>query len=83
MELNWKETCYLSMFHYSHSDIIFSLKSLKGVSKEDNSSFDKVLETKWQDAMDKGLFRFLYDSSMPFKRIPGKFGFFLEVSWIH
>ena len=79
MACNRKEPCNLLTFHYTDNDMIFDLKSFKKVPDEGSSSFDKLLETKWQDAMDKGLFRFSYDPKMPSKHFSGNFGFFSEV----
>ena len=81
MECNGTESH--TSFNYIDADFVFELKSSKKDIIGDSSPFDNLLETKWQNAMDGGLFRFSYDPTMPSKRLPGKFGFFLEVSRVN
>ena len=69
----------IATFPYDESDVVFEVKALKNVHAETNSRFDTLLEAKWQEAMDEGLFRFSYNPSMPHRHLPGRFGFFLEV----
>ena len=86
MECNQVETDSggVTTFYCNESEIVFEVKALKDFPGDANSRFDALLESKWQEAMNKGLFRFTYDSRIPNKRLPGKFGFFLEVrqNWL-
>ncbi|XP_043210511.1 GDP-D-glucose phosphorylase 1-like [Amphibalanus amphitrite] len=67
-------------FSYSGNDFVSEVKSLKDFPDAGQSEFDALLEVKWREAMNKGLFRFAYNPGMPQRRLSGKFGFFLEVN---
>ncbi|KAF0306990.1 GDP-D-glucose phosphorylase 1 [Amphibalanus amphitrite] len=65
---------------YSGNDFVFEVKSLKDFPDAEQSEFDALLEAKWREAMNQGLFRFAYNPGMPQRRLCGKLGFFLEVN---
>ncbi|XP_067140606.1 GDP-D-glucose phosphorylase 1 [Centruroides vittatus] len=62
-------------FRYSDDDFYFEVDS----SRKIDSKFDKMLKQKWEDAMDKGYFRYKLNF-LESKILEGKYGFVAQLN---